>query len=112
MFQIIFALIIIAIFLGRLFWQKKQQQITNNEFVFWMLFWSVAAVIIIFIKYLDVIVSKLGFSGSGIQILLYLAVATLFYFIFRIRLRIERLEQNITKLVELQSKEEFNKRHN
>jgi len=111
MFQIIIALIIIAGFLARLIWQKHLKQITASEYLFWMSFWLLSAVIISSIKQIDKLVSSLGFTGSGIQVLLYLAVATLFYLVFRIRLKQERLERDISKLNEALSREDFIHRH-
>ena len=99
MLQQIIALIIISFFLSRLFWQKKKKQISASEFVFWFIFWLVAAVAVILLKWIDKLVSSLGFSGSGIEILLYVAIAILFYFIFKLRLRMEKTEKNITRIV-------------
>lgn len=99
MLQQVIALIIIAYFLARLFWQKQKNQISINEFIFWLLFWLIAAGAILLLKWIDELVASLGFSASGIEILLYLAIATLFYFIFRLRLRFENIEKNLTKIV-------------
>jgi hypothetical protein len=41
----------------------------------------------------------LGFSGSGIDVLVYLGVALLLYAVVRLRLRIAALDRTITKLV-------------
>jgi len=99
MLQQILALIIIAFFLSRLFWQKQKKQIGANEFIFWLIFWLMAAGAIIVLKYIDKFVAGLGFSGSGIDILIYIAIVILFYFIFRLRLRLEKIEKDITKIV-------------
>lgn len=99
MLQQILALIIIAFFLARLFWQKQKKQIGAGEFIFWLIFWLLVALAIIFLKWIDRLVADLGFSGSGIEVMLYIAVAILFYFIFRLRLRLEKIEKNITKIV-------------
>jgi len=99
MLQQTIALIIIAFFLARLFWQKQKNQIGANEFIFWFIFWLLAAGAIISLKWIDKLVASLGFSGSGIEILLYIAIALLFYFVFKLRLRMEKIEKNITKIV-------------
>jgi len=99
MLQQIIALIIIAFFLARLFWQKQKKQINANEFIFWLIFWLLAAGAIIVLKWIDRLVANLGFSGSGIDILIYIAIVILFYFIFRLRLKLEKIEKNITKIV-------------
>jgi small membrane protein len=99
MFQQIIALIIISFFLSRLFWQKQKKQIGINEFIFWLIFWLFAACAIIFLKWLDKLVANLGFSSSGIDILIYISVVILFYLIFKLRLKIEKIEKNITKII-------------
>jgi hypothetical protein len=98
MIQQFFGLIIVIYFLVKLIWQKKNKQIPNNEFLLWLIFWMIAGLSILFIKWIDRLVAGLGFSGSGIEILLYLGIAVLFYFIFRLRLRLEKIEKDITKI--------------
>ena len=111
MIQSSVALIIIVLFIFRLAWQSYRNRVTRAEFVFWLSFWSISALLIIFIKDIDRLVASLGFSGSGIQILLYLAVALIFSQIFRLRLKLESVERNITKLAEAKSSKEFNKKY-
>lgn len=99
MLQQYLALVIIFFFISRLFWQKKKKHISANEFAFWLVFWVLSALAIASLKWLDGLVKGLGFSGNGIDILLYLSVLILIYLIFRVRLKMERMEQDITKLV-------------
>jgi len=99
MLQQLLALIVIAFFLARLFWQKQKQQLAAGELVFWFIFWIGAGLAVVFLKSIDRLVAQLGFSGSGIQILIYVAIAILFYLLFRLRLRLAKLEQDLTKIV-------------
>lgn len=99
MFQQAIALAFIAIFIWRLSLQKKKKQIGNNEFILWFAFWLAGALAIIFIRSLDKILVNLGFSGSGINFLLYLAVISLFYLVFKLRLKISKLEKDLSDLV-------------
>jgi hypothetical protein len=99
MLQQTIALIIIAFFISRLFWQKKKNYIGFNEFLFWLAFWLLAAGLMVSLKSIDHLVAGLGFSGTGIEVLLYLSVAMLFYFVFRLRLKLEKIEKDITKIV-------------
>lgn len=100
MAQQFIALLIITWFLWQLLLQKRKRQISNNELILWLVFWLLAGAFIIFIKQLDQLFLNLGFSGSGIEVLLYLGIAVLFYFIFKLRLRLAKLDQNLTKIVE------------
>ncbi|MDP3900293.1 MAG: DUF2304 domain-containing protein [bacterium] len=94
------ALVFVLFFIARLWQQKRLKQINSSEFSFWFVFWLLAALAILFLRRIDALVGNFGFSASGIEVLLYLAVVMLFYFIFRMRIRLARLEREITKLVQ------------
>lgn len=99
MTQQIIALAVIIYFIARLAIQKNKKQISANEFNFWLLFWILAILAVVFLKRIDKLVKLIGFSGSGIDVLIYAGVIILFYFIFRVRLRVERIERDITEIV-------------
>lgn len=99
MIQQILALVVIMVILSRMIRQKIKGQISNSEFYLWSIFWLISALAIIFIKTIDQLVSRIGFSGSGIDVLLYAGIAWLFYQQFRARLRFEKMERDITKIV-------------
>jgi len=99
MWQQFLAFIVIFYFLFRLFWQKKKNEISRNEFVFWLFFWIIALALILFIKEVDRLVASFGFTASGIDVLLYLSVIIIFFLIGRLRLKIEKIEKNLTKIV-------------
>lgn len=99
MWQQILALLIIAFFVFRLFSQRKKDNLSKNELVLWLTFWLIAAIAIIFIKPIDKLIGQLGFSASGINFLIYLATITLFYLLFRLRLKVAKLERNLARLV-------------
>lgn len=98
MFQEILALIIIFLFIARISWQLHQKLIPKNQFIFWLVFWLICGTLIVYIKKIDSLVASIGFSSSGIQVLLYIAVALIFYFIFRIRLKLEKIENDISTI--------------
>jgi hypothetical protein len=98
MLQQAIALIIILFFIGRLFSQKTKQEINRPEFALWLGFWLLAAAAIIFIKDIDQLLHALGFSLSGINFLIYLAVIVLCYLVFKLRLSLAKLDRNVTEL--------------
>jgi len=100
MFQQILALTIIAFFIARLFWQFKKTLLSKIEFRFWLFFWLLAACSIVLLPEIDRVAASLGFSASGIAILADLAIVLLFYLVFRLRLRVAKLERDITTIVE------------
>jgi len=100
MWQQIIALLVILFFLLRLFGQKTKKEISGHEFFLWFIFWLVAAAAIVFIKPLDHLVRSLGFSGSGINFLVYLAVLALIYLVFRLSLKINKLDRGLSAINE------------
>jgi hypothetical protein len=98
MLQQILALAIIIFFVGRLGRQYKKQQINKKELSIWLIFWGLAAAAIIFIHVIDRLVAKLGFSGTAINILVYLVIVALIYQVFRLRLAIARLEKDLSRI--------------
>lgn len=99
MFQIIAALIIIIFFLSKTYWQRKNNKISKSEFIFWFIFWIAAGLFIVLLKKIDYLVASLGFTASGIDVLAYFSIAVIFYFIFKIVIKIEKIEKNITKII-------------
>jgi hypothetical protein len=100
MTQQFIALIIILYFVAKQTMLYRNQQIVKSEYIFWLIFWLFVSVAILSLQRIDQLVASLGFSASGISVLTELAVAVLFYFIFRLRLRIAKLDQDVTRLVE------------
>lgn len=103
MLQQSLALVVIAYFLARLIWQKNKKEISGNEFLFWLIFWLLSGVAIIFIKYLDALLRMMGFSASGIDILLYASVIVIIYLVFRLRIKQERMDQKLTRVIREQA---------
>ena len=101
MLQKILALAVIAVFLVKLQWQQRQRRLSWTEFSFWLIFWILSAVAVLMLGELDHLVASLGFSGNGIEVLLYVGLAVCLYFIFRLRLRLEKMDRQLTKLTSL-----------
>jgi hypothetical protein len=96
--QQILAAIIILAFVSNLFSQKKKKEIGNTEFGLWLIFWIFAAVAVAFIKQIDNLIGWLGFSGNGIDFLIYLAVLSLFYFVISLRLKLAKTDRQLTEI--------------
>ncbi|NQU77407.1 DUF2304 family protein [Candidatus Falkowbacteria bacterium] len=95
--QIIAIIIILVIFLS-VFLKFRRKQISGGEFFVWSVFWILVALAMIFIKKIDGYVLGLGIASRGIDVLIYVAVPLIFYLIFRIYVRLEKMERNITKV--------------
>lgn len=93
---IIFALIKV---IGR--WRAKE--ISLMALIFWCLFWLIVLVVVWQPRLSTELANRLG-VGRGTDLIMYVSVAALFYFIFRFTVRIEKMEKNITKIVKEMAK--------
>ena len=100
MYQNLIAIIVVSFFITKLVYQRKKLGLAKQEFFARLSFWLSVLIIIFALKYLDIIVKELGFSASGIQVLLYLSVAILFNYVFRLRLKLQKTEESLTKIVQ------------
>jgi len=76
----------------------KDKKITIKEFFFWTVIWIAVIVVGIVPGIMSGLTVFLGI-GRPIDIIVYASIIVLFYLIFRLYVRIEEMEQNITKVV-------------
>ncbi len=95
--QIIISLFALFAILN-LFGKKKKQALKWGEFLGWILFWLAAIVAVWIPNSLTKLANFFGI-GRGADLVLYLGIVLLFYFIFRLYVRMEKMEKNITKIV-------------
>lgn len=93
-----FFLIIFVVFaFSRVVMQFRKKEVTSREFLFWTLFWAATALIVAYPNLLSRVALLLG-VGRGADLALYAAALILFYLVFRLLVRIERIEHTITKM--------------
>jgi small membrane protein len=91
--------IIFAIFaLSRAFLRWKDKSISRGELFFWTLVWSSVVTVALFPGIFTWLSRMLGI-GRGVDILLYGGMIVIFYLMFRLYVKIESQQRDITKLV-------------
>jgi len=63
----------------------------------WLLFWLIVGAIVWWPNLTNIIATNLGI-GRGADLIFYFSILILFFLIFRIYIKIEKTERNITKL--------------
>ena len=98
----IYLQILVSIFvfftLSRLFVQKHKNKISWLGLFFWSLLWLLVLVVFWQPDITSYLASVLGI-GRGADLVLYLSVILVFYLLFRIFVRLNRIESDISKLV-------------
>ncbi|MBI2472931.1 DUF2304 family protein [Candidatus Uhrbacteria bacterium] len=104
--------IVILLFAGfamsRTIFQFKRGALTIAWLLFWILFWFGTGLVAVLPQTTDVIARFVG-VGRGADVVIYVSLTALFYFIFRLYIKIEQVESEVTRLVRKLSLDEFKK---
>jgi hypothetical protein len=91
--------VVFALFaLSRVILRLKDGNLSRREFVFWTFIWIFLIIVAFFPDLFTTIAIKLGLQ-QGVNLLSSLAIIVLFYLIFRLYVKVENTEQQITRLV-------------
>ncbi len=96
-----FQIIVVAFCLYAAFrvWQKTRSRSMSRRWgVLWLVFWLCVGLVVALPWTTSLLAARLGVT-RGVDLVIYVAVIALFYLVFRLTMKIERLEGNITKLV-------------
>jgi len=97
LFKIIFALLALSAIIT--VWQKKQKTLLGKKATyFWILFWLVLAVVVFWPNSTQILAEYIGI-GRGVDLVIYVSIACIFYLIFRMNLKIEGLKRDLTEVV-------------
>ena len=95
--KIIFSVFILFV-LARIIYRAYKKQITKRETLLWFVFWVLVEIAAVFPFLTDELAELVG-VGRGLDLVLPVAVAVAFYLIFRIVVKIDRMDKNITQIV-------------
>lgn len=94
-------LIILILFpISRVFLRFKEGQLTPPFFVFWLNVWTSALVILIFPDITTKIAKTVGIN-RGVDVVIYLSIALLFYLVFRIYVSLENIRKDMSEIVRM-----------
>ena len=92
-------LIIILFILAQTARKFRARKISLREFLFWMIFWIVVGAVIAIPQITSFLAERLG-VGRGADLVVYGSLIFVFYMIFRLFVRQQQLDKNISKVVE------------
>lgn len=91
--------IVFAVFaLSRAVLRYKDHSIKTNELIFWALIWGGVICVAVF-PGIFVTLSKFLGIGRGVDTLVYTGMIILFYLLFRMYVKVESQQKEMTKLV-------------
>lgn len=94
--------IIVSIFVASNIWriysQLKSQKITITSFIWWLVLWLIVLVVFWVPDSTSYLALLLGIT-RGADLMIYASVLLIFYLLFKIFVRLNKIEESITKLV-------------
>jgi hypothetical protein len=101
-FQIV--IVLFALFaLSRAFLRWKDKHIRPTEFAFWSALW-ILVIIVALVPTVSSYLSRFLGINRPVDLLLYAAILSLFYAVFRLYVKIQGIESSITRLVREEAK--------
>lgn len=94
----IIVLVFVVFAASRVILRAKDKKISVTELFFWLAVWAVLAGVVFFPELTAPAAIFLG-VGRGIDVIIYVSIGLLFYLIFRLYVKIEELQQDITAVV-------------
>jgi len=76
----------------------RDKVISLQEFLVWTLFWFMVAFVVILPETTSLVASFVG-VGRGVDLVIYVSILILFYLAFRILVRVDKIEKDVTKIV-------------
>jgi len=95
--QILVSLSIVFI-LYKLFRQRQDGKLSNSAFVIWFLLWLAVLLVFWQPEITSYLANILGI-GRGADLVVYLSILVIFYIIFKIYVRLSKIESQLTKIV-------------
>ena len=95
--QILVTVFIVFILL-KLFLQKQKNKISPSAFSIWLFLWLVVLVVFWLPDSTSYLAGWLGI-GRGADLVVYVSILLIFYMIFKIFIRLNKIEDEITRVV-------------
>jgi hypothetical protein len=94
----ILLIILILLIVWRLFKKYQAHSLGRWAFLGWLFFWLVVLLVVIWPETSSFLARVLG-VGRGADLMIYLALVFIFYFLFYFAVKIYKLEQDLAKIV-------------
>ena len=95
--KIILVGFILFILIG-VFRRYRKQELTLKELLLWTLLWAFVIIAVLIPQTTDFLASTVG-VGRGLDLVLVISVITIFYILFRVLSRLERIEKDVSTVV-------------
>jgi len=101
-------IVLVLLIIYRVIVKWRRGFLAFRDFLFWLGFWVVVGIIVVRPEVTSFVANVVG-VGRGADLVIYFAVVLIFYIIFQMTIKIEKIERDITKIVRTVALEQENK---
>ena len=94
----IILLIFILFVVVRTVFRFSKKEIRGRELLAWLVFWVLVGLAVALPQTTDLFAAKVGVS-RGADLLVYISVLVLFYLVFKVLVKLEKIERQMTEVV-------------
>lgn len=94
----LFLVIFFLVAISRVVSRYRLGDLSGRGIILWILFWIIAGVVVLSPDSASYLARLVG-VGRGADLVVYVALAGLFFIIFRLMVKIEKINKDITKIV-------------
>lgn len=91
-------ILFVVFVLFRTWLRFKQKDITSRELSIWTIFWLLVVGATLAPQQTDVVAQVVG-VGRGADLLVYLSIIALFFLVFKIIVKLEKIDKDVTEVV-------------
>lgn len=95
----IFSVLLAAVVISKSYVDFRAKVESLQIFLFWIFTWTAIVIIAVFPSIIDLLISSFGGGRAGLGTFFGMALVFLFFTVYRMYVRIQRLEQNLTKTI-------------
>jgi hypothetical protein len=96
----IFSVVLAGIAISKSYVDFRAKVESLPIFIFWIVTWIMIVVIALFPSIIDLLISSFGGGRTGLGTFFGMALVFLFFIVYRMYLKIERIERNLVKTIQ------------
>ena|SRR2546425_4151326 len=96
----IFAVLLAGIAISKSYVGVRTRAESFQVFVFWALTWIAIVIVALFPAIVDIIIASFGERQTGLGTFFGMALVFLYFLVYRIYMRLDRMEQQLVKIVQ------------
>jgi hypothetical protein len=96
----ILSFLLAAIVISKSYVEFRAKSESLQMFIFWSVTWTVIVVVALFTSIIDLFISMFGGGRTGLGTFFGMGLVLLFFTVYRIYVKLERIEQRITKTIQ------------